>query len=233
MKRQASLSGNTDVALIKQQFNTPVDAGDVSLMNWPQSDYFLGNIYDVSDVRKRETYLSKQKQLSLSLLYWLQTECGAYGGKGYPELKLRKDLLTTEDGLAKAAYIRESRRIKAEYTIVEQDVSPDFNEGKTGKLYRDRIGIGRYSIDLHPSMTGRTYLDIKALPFHIPLGALIPKDTDNLLAGSKNIGTTHITNGCYRLHPTEWNIGEACGAIVAYCIKNKTNPKTVRKINSY
>ena len=34
----------------KQQFNTPVDAGDVSLMNWPQSDYFLGNIYDVSEV---------------------------------------------------------------------------------------------------------------------------------------------------------------------------------------
>ena len=213
----------------KQQFNTPVDAGDVSLMNWPQSDYFLGNIYDVSDVEK-EKHIYQAKQLSLSLLYWLQTEAPRPdGGIGYPGLKLRKDLFATEDGLARAAYIRESRRIKAEYTIVEQDVSPDFNEGKTGKLYSDRIGIGSYSIDLHPSMTGRTYLDIKALPYHIPLGALIPKDTDNLLAGCKNIGTTHITNGCYRLHPTEWNIGEACGALVAFCIKNNTDPKTVRE----
>lgn len=28
---------------------------------------------------------------------------------------------------------------------------------------------------------------------------------------NKNIGITHITNGCYRLHPVEWNIGEAAG----------------------
>ena len=27
-----------------------------------------------------------------------------------------------------------------------------------------------------------------------------------LLPAPKNIGTTHITNGCYRLHPVEWNI---------------------------
>ena len=32
----------------------------------------------------------------------------------------------------------------------------------------------------------------------------------------KNIGTTHITNGCYRLHPVEWNIGEAAGALAAF-----------------
>jgi hypothetical protein len=61
------------------------------------------------------------------------------------------------------------------------------------------------------------------------LGALIPKDADNLLAGCKNIGTTHITNGCYRLHPTEWNIGEACGALVAFCMKTDASPKEVRE----
>src|SRR5699024_3668129 len=102
---------------------------------------------------EREKHEYQAKQLSLSLLYWLQTEAPRPdGGKGYPGLKLRKDMFETEDGLAKAAYIRESRRIKAEYTIVEQDVSPDFNEGKTGKLYHDRVGIGLYGIDLHPSM---------------------------------------------------------------------------------
>ena len=147
-----------------QNFNLPIDAGDVSLMNWPMNDYFLGNIYDVPETEKEEN-MFKAKQLSLSLLYWLQTEAPRPdGGKGYPGLKLRKDIFGTADGLAKAPYIRESRRIKALYTIVEQDVSPDFNKGKTGKLYDDRVGIGSYSIDLHPSMTGRTYLDIKALP---------------------------------------------------------------------
>eukprot|EP00130_Batrachochytrium_dendrobatidis_P008575 XP_006683450.1 hypothetical protein BATDEDRAFT_15147 [Batrachochytrium dendrobatidis JAM81] len=212
----------------KDQYETPYLNGDVTLMNWPQNDYFLGNIYDVTCGEKEKNEY-QAKQLSLSLLYWLQTESPRPdGGKGYPGLKLRKDIFTTEDGLAKAPYIRESRRIKAEYTIVEQDVSPNFNKGKTGKKYYDRVGIGSYSIDLHPSMAGRNYVDIPALPFHIPLGALIPKDADNLLAGCKNISTTHITNGCYRLHPTEWNIGEACGALVAFCLTNNTQPRTVR-----
>ncbi|MET3697572.1 FAD dependent oxidoreductase [Bacillus oleivorans] len=213
----------------QKQFKSPIQAGDITLMNWPQNDYFLGNIYEVSKNEKKKN-IYQAKQLSLSLLYWLQTEAPRSDGKkGYPGLSLRTDIFETEDGLAKAPYIRESRRIKAEYTVVEQDVSPDFNQGKTGTLYEDRVGIGSYSIDLHPSMTGRTYVDVKALPYHIPLGALIPKDVDNVLAGCKNIGTTHITNGCYRLHPTEWNIGEACGALAAFCIKNQTNPKAVRE----
>ena len=212
----------------KNQYETPFAAGDITLMNWPQNDYFLGNIYDVTD-EEREKHLYQGKQLSLSLLYWLQTEAARPdGGKGYPGLKLRKDIFDTEDGLAKAPYIRESRRIKAEYTIVEQDVSPEFNKGKTGKKYDDCVGIGSYSIDLHPGMTGRNYVDIPALPFHIPLGALIPKELDNLLAGCKNIGTTHVTNGCYRLHPTEWNIGEACGALIGYCLKHHVTPKRLR-----
>ncbi|WP_077358673.1 FAD-dependent oxidoreductase [Virgibacillus halodenitrificans] len=215
-------------ALDIEQYNLSYDAGEVTLLNWPQNDYFLGNVYDVSDA-DREKHLFEAKQLSLSLLYWLQTEATRPdGGKGYPGIKLRKDIFNTEDGLAKAPYLRESRRIKAEYTILEQDVSPDFNNGKTGKKYKDSVGIGSYSIDLHPSMAGRNYLDIKALPFHISLGALIPKDMENVLAGCKNIGSTHITNGCYRLHPVEWNVGEACGALVAFCIEKQTEPKVVR-----
>jgi hypothetical protein len=203
-------------------------AGDLTLLNWPQNDYFLGNVYDVTQEEK-EKHLFQAKQLSLSLFYWLQTEAPRPdGGKGYPGLKLRGDVLGTKDGLAKAPYIRESRRMRALYTITEQDVSPDFNDGKTGKKYDDTVGIGSYSIDLHPSISGKNYIDIPALPFHIPLGALLPLNTENLLAGAKNIGTTHITNGCYRLHPVEWNVGEASGALAAFCIANNTTPYEVR-----
>jgi hypothetical protein len=51
---------------------------------------------------------------------------------------------------------------------------------------------------------------------------------ENLLPACKNIGTTHITNGCYRLHPVEWNIGEAAGALAAHCLKRKLIPRQVR-----
>ena len=54
---------------------------------------------------------------------------------------------------------------------------------------------------LHPSTGGDNYIDISSLPFQIPLGALIPERVTNLLPACKNLGVTHITNGCYRLHP--------------------------------
>ena len=49
----------------------------------------------------------------------------------------------------------------------------------------------------------------------------------NLLAGAKNLGTTHITNGCYRLHPVEWNVGEAAGALAAYALDAGRDPAAV------
>ena len=49
----------------------------------------------------------------------------------------------------------------------------------------------------------------------------------NLLAGAKNIGTTHITNGCYRLHPVEWNIGEVAGVLAATCLEQGLDPQEV------
>ena len=39
---------------------------------------------------------------------------------------------------------------------------------------------------------------------------------------------THITNGCYRLHPVEWNIGESVGTLVAFCHEKKRLPREVR-----
>ena len=65
-------------------------------------------------------------------------------------------------------------------------------------------------------------------PFQIPLGALIPQRVENLLPGNKNIGSTHITNGCYRLHPVEWIIGEAAGALAAHCLDTGQSPRAVR-----
>lgn len=64
-------------------------------------------------------------------------------------------------------------------------------------------------------------------PFQIATGALIPVGITNLLAAAKNIGTTHITNGCYRLHPVEWNIGEAAGVLAAESLRNGFTPRLI------
>lgn len=212
----------------RSQFEEGSFASDITLVNWPQNDYWLGPIIDV-EASERAKHLENARQLSLSLLYWMQTEAPRPDGKaGYPGIRPRGDVIGTFDGLAKMPYIRESRRIRAETTVVEQDVSPECRKDGKAKDYHDSIGIGGYRIDLHPSTALRTYIDVSSLPFQIPLGSLIPIRVNNLLAACKNIGTTHITNGCYRLHPVEWNIGEAAGYLAAFCIEHHLQPREVR-----
>lgn len=202
--------------------------GEVTLLNWPQADYWERPFVGVSAA---EAALAAEgaRDLTLSFVHWMQTEAPRFGGgTGYPELRLRGDVMGTTDGLAKAVYVRESRRIRAVSTVTEAHIGRDMRPAGAGsEIFADSVGIGYYRIDLHPSTAGRTYVDIDCYPFQIPLGALIPAAMDNLLASNKNIGTTHITNGAYRLHPVEWSIGEAVGALVTYCLRNRTVPGAV------
>jgi hypothetical protein len=220
----------------KDNFKPGFYEGGITIVNWPQNDYMRGNLIDVSK-KEFEKNIANAKQLSLSLLYWLQTEVPRPdGGKGWPGLRLRRDIMGTEDGLAKYPYIRESRRIKAVFTILEEHVGAANRALITGKEsgnqaaeFYDSVGTGYYHIDLHPSCTGINYIDFGSLPYQIPLGALLPVRMENLLPANKNIGTTHITNGCYRLHPTEWSIGEAVGSLINYALNKKVLPRVIRE----
>ncbi|MEV4170542.1 FAD-dependent oxidoreductase [Nonomuraea sp. NPDC049709] len=201
-------------------------ASDITLVNWPMIDYLEGPVIDVPDAAG---HLRAARELSRSVLYWLQTEAPRPdGGTGWPGLRLRGDVTGSADGLAQAPYIRESRRILGEYTIVEHDLSMAVRGDKGAARYTDSVGIGMYRIDLHPSTGGDNYLDVPSSPFEIPLGALLPRRVTNLLPAGKNLATTHITNGCYRLHPVEWNIGEAAGALAAFCLDRSAAPHAVR-----
>lgn len=200
---------------------------DISLMNVPMLDYLLGDLCSAVTIEERRQHIEGAKQQSLSFLYWMQTAAPRPdGGEGWAGLRLRSDVTGTRDGLAKAPYIREARRARTEFTVCEQHVAAALNPGATRAVgFPDSIGVGYYRIDLHPSTGGDNYLDVAALPFQIPLGALIPVRMENLLPAAKNIGTTHITNGCYRLHPVEWNIGEATGSLVAFCLARNLSPR--------
>jgi len=214
----------------KTNFSPGTYTSDITLVNWNQNDYFLEPIIDVPEEERKER-LHQAKQLSLSLLYWLQTEAERPdGGCGFPGLRLRADMVGTDDGLAMYPYIRESRRIIPLLTITECHVSRELLGENGPYQFEDSVGIGSYGIDIHMT-TKRRHLEFpqKAYPFEIPLGALIPQRVRNLLPGCKNIGTTHISNGCYRLHPVEWNIGEAAGALAAFCLDRNTSPQAVHE----
>jgi hypothetical protein len=196
---------------------------DLSMINWDSNDLRLQNIIDKEAISQCDR-LALGKLVSLGFLYWLQNDAPRDdGGKGYPEFKLLPEALGSHDGLSKYPYIRESRRVRAHKAIVESDIVASANQGARARLFEDSVGIGLYPVDIHghQEIAGAAQ---ETRPFQIPLSALIPQDAENLLPACKNIGTTHITNGAYRLHPIEWAIGEVQGTLAAQMLQHKKDP---------
>jgi FAD-dependent oxidoreductase family protein len=202
-------------------------AHDLAMINWPGNDFRHGSIIDVPPESALDA-LQRAKSLALGFCHWLETECPRdEGGEGYPEMLLRPDAMGTNDGLSKYPYIRESRRIRALRTVVETDISARWQTGARAQLFPDSIGIGFYAIDIHPGEGEEKIPPAPARPFQIPLSALVPVRLTNLLPACKNIGTTHITNGAYRLHPVEWNIGESAAHVALFCLDRSLSPQAV------
>jgi hypothetical protein len=208
---------------------------DLTSVMWV-NEFRQGILLGVSEEERRRAF-ADARALTLSGVYWLQTEAPdpATGRAGFPGLRLRGDALGTSDGLAQYPYIRESRRIRAEFTILEQHFRNDQPLAKHGPVkYPDSVGLSGYRIDIHKpakrgargSMTASNHG--KHWVQQIPLGALIPIRVENLLPACKNLGVTAVTNGSFRLHPSEWNIGEAAGALAAFCLTRGLQPRQVR-----
>lgn len=216
-------------AIYTEHFAPGSFPSDVTLMNVPQMDYWELPLVGV-DHAARERALQGAKELSLSFLYWMQTEAPRHdGGEGYPELRLRDDLFGTEHGLAKQVYVREGRRIVPIFRITESHIGVEARgEARGAERFFDSVGIGSYRIDLHPSTAPRSYVNLTSHPFEIPLGALLPVRVKNLIAAGKAIGTTHITNGAYRFQPIEWNVGESAGVLAVFCLTRNIQPEQVR-----
>jgi hypothetical protein len=202
---------------------------DISMFNWPSNDYRHSSVLDGSSENVARAFQAA-KRVSLGFLYWLQTEAVREGRPaGYPEIALRPDIMGSADGLSKHPYIRESRRMRARKTIVEQEVSAEHQSGSRAAQFLDSVGVGWYPIDIHRAGADDVGASCRTKPFQIPLGALIAGRIENLIAASKNIGTTHITNGCYRVHPVEWNIGESAGTLAAFAIERARDPHHVQR----
>lgn len=219
-------------ALDAANFDDPEIPNDVSIINWTGNDYRGPSPVDrpATEQAYRDARL-----LSLGFLYWLQTEAPRDdGGTGYPELRPRPDVMGSADGISQLPYIREGRRLKALATVREQDIAAATQRGVRAAPETAAAGVGLYPIDLHGC--GVNTVSLPTRPFQIPLGALIPVRTVNLLAAGKCIGTTHLTNGAYRVHPVEWAAGEGAAVLAAFCLRTghtaqevHADPRQVRR----
>lgn len=201
-------------------------ASSLSMINWEGNDVCDPGYLSTDPLVAAKAF-HRGKQAAMRFAWWLQNEAPHDGddGRGFGDLLLRFDVLGSSDGLSQYPYIRESRRIVALRTVREQDLAEPAQAGARAAPFGDSVGIGYYPIDIH-GCGSRKPLP-KSKPFQIPLGALLSQDTPNLIAGGKDLGTTHITNGAFRLHPTEWAVGQAAGALAAWATLRHQEPAAV------
>lgn len=192
------------------QFGPGAFASDFSMINWSSNDVCDARLLS-NDPTETARAMQHARQVSIGFAWWIAHEAPRDDGrgKGYRNISVVGDAMGSVDGLSQFPYVRESRRMRALRTIREQDIAPPDSTSARAVQFEDSVGIGYYSMDLHacnpePSLP-------RSKPFQIPLAALISRNVPNLMAAAKNIGTTHFTNGAYRLHPTEWAIGTAAG----------------------
>ncbi|MFN7922519.1 MAG: FAD-dependent oxidoreductase [Bryobacteraceae bacterium] len=212
--------------LAAKNFSGPNAPGDLALMNWPRQDYHDETLLDKSPLETARI-LQQAKRVAFSFLYWLQTDVPRDDGQGtgYPGMRLRKEVMGTDDGLAQYPYIRESRRlIPARGRVVEQDIVAEFQTGSRARWSGDSVGTGFYMVDIHPCGANERGRMMMPKPFQIPMSTLVPQRVRNLLAAGKNIGVTHLTNGAFRLHPVEWNVGEAAAVMASLTLASGKAP---------
>jgi len=166
----------------------------------------IAGAYATADV------LARGRTFALEAAYHVQRkaqrQCWSTQFTLRPDL-LRRDAAAGAAEVAAYPYVREARRLNALHVIRETAS----NAVDPGVRYRDSVGLAHYLYDLHLCATGSD-VDVRdRVPqrLQIPWGALVPRAIDGLIAGSKDLGVTHIMNGEYRIHPVEANVGQAAG----------------------
>jgi len=208
-------------------------AFDLALMNWRGNDFHEEPYLTQPTPEEQARVLERGRAFAQGFVYWLQNECPRDDGSGlgYPEMQLDLAAVGSDDGLALHPYIRESHRLKAQFTLTENAMlaTPDKPDARWGTDFFDTVGCGLYAIDIHPTKDEPHLLATAVLPYHLPLGSFLTESgPTNILPAAKNIGATRLAAASTRMHPTEWLIGEVSGELAAFCIERDVAPAEVR-----
>lgn len=120
--------------------------------------------------------------------------------------------------------VRETFRIVGETTVSVDDY-------QNGRVFADAVAHSFYPIDLH--------VDGSIVPKHlkegvvptIPLGALIPKSSKNLMVAGRCLSSDRLANSALRVQASCMAMGQAAGVTVALAAKAGTTPSQVPMAN--
>jgi hypothetical protein len=115
---------------------------------------------------------------------------------------------------------RESYRIEGETMVTVNDYT-------TGRLFDDAISYAFYPVDLH------TRKGVKPEPLKpgvvptIPLRALIPKGSRDLIVAGRCVSSDRLANSGLRVQASCMGMGQAAGVAAALAAKAGTTPLEV------
>lgn len=194
------------------------------MINWPiyGNDFYINAVE--MDREQRNEAFAQAKNFTLSFIYFIQTQLGMRN------LGIADDVFPTEDRLPFFPYHRESRRIVGE-AFFTMDAAAD-PYGFEKPYYRTGIAVGDYAVDhhhfRHPDWKSLPDLHFYPIPsFNVPMGTIIPKQTDDLIVAEKSISVSNLMNGATRLQPVVMQIGQASGALAALAVMEGRSVKEI------
>lgn len=117
--------------------------------------------------------------------------------------------------------VREGRRIHGLYEVTEKDLG-------VGARHEDGICRATFPVDVHSPNDGESKgilaSKTKALPYDIPLRALVARDVDGLLMAGRCISGDFVAHSSYRVTGNSVMMGQAAGEFAAACCAVGTSP---------
>lgn len=142
----------------------------------------------------------------MGVIYHLQTE--GYRGVTYSNFKLA--------WVAPHIGVREGRRTLAQYRLEADDVLE-------GRHFDDAVAVGSYHVDYHwPTVVQRagTGLTTQNPPYQIPLRAMRPRGSGNLLVTGRSVSGEQMAMSSYRVMGTCAQTGFAAGMAAAVAVRS-------------
>ncbi len=120
--------------------------------------------------------------------------------------------------LAPRLGVRETRRILGETVLSENDL-------RAGAMPDDTVAVGDWFLDNWGGEISPAEREVP--PYGIPLRALMPRGTRNLLMACRAISVSHLAFSSWRVQPTVAAAGQAAGVTAALAARRGTDVREV------
>jgi hypothetical protein len=131
------------------------------------------------------------------------------GGKGARLLHMQQEVA-----------VRESYRILGETVITREDYT-------SGRQYEDAVCNAFYPVDLHTRHGVRPKPLANGVVPTVPLRALVPKGSRNILAAGRSVSSDRPANSGLRVQASCMAMGQAAGVAATLAAQRRTTPLDV------